>query len=620
MRPNFEFGAISARNEDRAKTPITWIQTTDGRWEVCSRFGDDIYDFTGYVTNPAAHSRRLDLTSLPAAWSDSFRETLVAFWVFGRPSAAGPPKASTVIATGSSLLMFIKWLNRVGVTRFSQLQPIHAATYAQYIKTTPLPPRYGKLGQLRTPRSVEGALQSVSLAWDLRGYLRDAPLTSPWGDRGGQTKNSVSRGDRHRSKTYCLTEDEAKALFTASETMLKDSQRWIGIWEAVQQRRSSTPLTYRDPNDAERENKWLKKTHGISFRFLRWRLRDIRAAIAFRVGLLVGQRVSEILSLDMRCCVKREQGSEMLTYLRGKTYKGRDQGCEATEWLAPDSIADYVSMLERIRQAAEHRISLQLQALKSDKSEVVEPQLQRTLAEVVDGYNALFAKGIDTYGLVKRLHRTEFSALLNVVRERAGVRCKITPHVLRRTFAVNVVHSCNGDLRYLRQHFQHWSLETTALYASNPASDKTMLEEIALEISRSNVGTVKEWFKPETTLAGGAGNHIAAMRQRPEFRGSTIDDQEAIVRSLLAGFSVRDTGHSHCLFRDVPSCGGRGLYDPRECGTCSSAVITKREVPVWRQLAVHNQQIIEREDSGPAAIQVAQRSLMVIKAILQPFE
>ena len=62
--------------------------------------------------------------------------------------------------------------------------------------------------------------------------------------------------------------------------------------------------------------------------------------------------------------------------------------------------------------------------------------------------------------------------------KQCGVTIDLTPHMFRRTFACYVAKSAYGDLRYLRQHFKHWSLDMSMMYALNEEQDAELYDEI----------------------------------------------------------------------------------------------------------------------------------------------
>jgi len=608
---------------DRSKLPVTWFCAPDGSLRVLSRYGDDVYDFRPYLQNPAQQSYQLDIMAVPEVWRASFRETIVAYWHFGR-SKHGAPKASTVVNAGIALIPFLRWLTTIGVHRFSDLQPIHAATYALHVKTTPIKVKGKRQGEQRSERGLENLLGVVSLAWDLREHLRDAPTKSPWGDRGGQTLHSQSRGSRIYAKTPCLEEHEVKALFDVCEGVLKQAEHYLGLWEILHNRRN-THLKggCRTAIYSYHESRWLQRSHGMTPRALTGKVHEVRGAIAFLLGLLVGQRVSELLSLETGCYFEREENGQIHSYVKGKTYKTRNEGCEQTEWLAPPYVGRLISFLERIRAPLVPRMQAGIVELEKEWEQTSDTSRKAKLSHHIDqvkrGSRALFFSYLGRRRATVIMRRAEFGRLLGLVRKASGINCVLAPHVLRRTFAVMVVHNCNGDLRYLRKHFQHWSLETTALYAANETRDQGVTDAIAEEMLRSKAELILQWLDPGYPLAGPAGEHFVRTRAKPEFRASTLADREKLACSLADGFDVRDTGHSYCIYQGVPSCGGRGLYDARACAECDGAVITRREVPIWREMAKQALKIESKADCGPSAQQVAKRSLDAIGEILRPF-
>ena len=64
------------------------------------------------------------------------------------------------------------------------------------------------------------------------------------------------------------------------------------------------------------------------------------------------------------------------------------------------------------------------------------------------------------------LSSTAINYRLQKLADSLGLDIKLASHRFRRTFASYVVHHKLGDLRYLRDHFKHWSLEMTVLYLS----------------------------------------------------------------------------------------------------------------------------------------------------------
>lgn len=93
-----------------------------------------------------------------------------------------------------------------------------------------------------------------------------------------------------------------------------------------------------------------------------------------------------------------------------------------------------------------------------------------------------------------------------------GIDWDLASHHFRRKFANYAARSQFGDLRYLRAHFKHWSMDMTLGYALNASQELALYAEIELELDGIKEDVVASWVKPGTPLAGGYGRNIVAWR------------------------------------------------------------------------------------------------------------
>ena len=121
---------------------------------------------------------------------------------------------------------------------------------------------------------------------------------------------------------------------------------------------------------------------------------------------------------------------------------------------------------------------VRIMAGKGDKDRIV--IISRELSQLLDSYissrlavetesKALFISG--------RKGRFDTSSVERIIRnagEEAGIAKKVTPHVLRHTFATSVLRN-GGDIRFIQQILGHSSLATTQIYTH---IDETVLKEM----------------------------------------------------------------------------------------------------------------------------------------------
>ena len=190
----------------------------------------------------------------------------------------------------------------------------------------------------------------------------------------------------------------------------------------------------------------------------------------------------------------------------------------------------------------------------------------------------------------------------------------LSTHQFRRTFAVFVAKNLIGDLRYLRHHFKHWSMDMTLHYARTDTSDETLISEIMSERDQINREIVSGWLSHDTPLAGGRGEAIMTFRSRNEVK--TAKNLPDAVSKIADGLFIRSTGHSWCM-TNTESCGGQGLYDSIHCTTCKNAVIDKSLVSVWRGIKAQEEEILAMDDAGEPVIHHAKQKIYAAEKIIK---
>lgn len=119
-------------------------------------------------------------------------------------------------------------------------------------------------------------------------------------------------------------------------------------------------------------------------------------------------------------------------------------------------------------------------------------------------------------------------------------------------------------------------------------------------LSCNAVADVRPWLESDAVLTGAGGERISALRR--SYQGGTSKSLEALVRSVSDDLMIRPTGHSWCLSGRSPTCGGRGLYDPPHCVSCTSGVIGKEHLDFWGELRLQQLEALRLADSGPGGM------------------
>ncbi len=601
--------------------PVTFCPDESGTFDVLSRYGDAVIDFS-YHCRTWHPEAKLRTASIPSGWHDSVLELVIAYWRYGRPGQ-GAPETTTVVSTIPKILHLTKYLASIGLSCFADVRPIHVQSYATLLKDSKVKRKAGL--KARSPLGLHGALSVLSLAWDMRQHISDSMTFAPL-ERGDLSFMSdyINRGPR-RPRTKALSDTQSTSLFLACEDCLSKFDSLYPLHLRVEAWR--------------RDNRGLQSGHaryrkdlanyavsqGMPLAEIGTGLTQCMAAAFIELGLLVGLRISELLDLRAGCYYETEIEGRVIGWLRGRTFKMRKKGAEAAVWMAPRRVGEIIRILENLSKDRRDHLAQKIKTMQAELAALGanspgRKSLIRSLARLSYSQDHLFivvprGNGRGAGNVVGRVGARYW---IQTMSRRAGLTCPLSIHVLRRTFAVTVTHQCAGDLRYLKQHFQHWSIETTQLYAMHDEREKELIDEIANEMLLHKTAVVANWLTPGTTLSGKAGRHISGEREKPEFRGATPKRLADLTKGLAEGVVLRSTGHSWCISSGLPTCGGQGLYDATHCADCDGAVVAEEHKKVWTGLALQMLEVERLSDCGPSGADLVRRSLDSFDRILEP--
>ena len=151
-----------------------------------------------------------------------------------------------------------------------------------------------------------------------------------------------------------------------------------------------------------------------------------------------------------------------------------------------------------------------------------------------------------------------------------------------------VVHHKLGDLRYLRDHFKHWSLDMTILYGMNDKQDLELYDEIYAAFDNKRQGIIGHWLESDTPLSGGLANQIRNLRDKGTLT-RTYKSLAAMIEHLSEQIYIRSTGLAWCTNDDGSCAGGR-------CEECEHGVIDDKKQAFWE--GVYAQQIELKQIEG----------------------
>ena len=614
---------------------------------VLSMFENSVWDFTPYIQNRNVSRSRavinFDVTlhnnsrltdKVNQRLLDDLRDYLYTRLFVPHPKSGKTLKHHTLIAKYRAYQALINFVLANGINAVSGFRPVHTQQFIEYVR-------------VRNPSvNANTLVKYLSIIEDLYHFqanLKHGIQQHPWPESSsihlaGDRKNN---GARFIKKTPRIPDYISADLLQKSVLFLKQHSRLIllvnnklevqtdvefnklidkGIqYKSIMSDRADVNTIYaanRTYAFCKFRNSLLKEFGFESSRKLTLLTNTARTCCYIIIAMLTGMRNSEISSLK-KGCLARGKGwdDEEYLWLHGLTYKLEDEP-KPVKWMVPDIVTVAISHLEGMVPVYSRAIKRHLPYI-TDKEKYEQSDLINHLF-VCKAYQS------NTYNCVSNSHwnrelmeiANEFELVTkdaeNDLKLEAGAVFPIKSHMFRRTYATFAARSALGDIRYLREHFKHISIDMSLHYAKHEDFDDTLFDEILTERNTLQRSLVSDWLTTETPLTGGRGETIATFRQRGQLK--TADNQTKLLNQISDSVYVRGTGHSWCL-ASGDGCGGEGLYDALICSDCDNAVINRSLLPVWSEIEKQNQEILSLNDSGIGTKSHATKLIAVSKRI-----
>jgi hypothetical protein len=282
-------------------------------------------------------------------------------------------------------------------------------------------------------------------------------------------------------------------------------------------------------------------------------------------------------------------------------------GAGQTEWMISEAAVTALRVMERWAKPYQDQISAEVEARRARNPR--DPEI----AEAMRHQTALFLGAEPRRGnQVRTLSGGAFSLALKAFAQSCGLQWTLASHQFRRKFANYAARSQFGDLRYLKEHFKHWSIEMTLGYAMNESQEMDLYAEIQEELDGIKTDVVESWLQPGARLGGGYGASIVAWRGSNPI--TMFRDHKHMVRSLAESTPIRSNGHAWCT-ADDDLCVGNDLEKTR-CNSCSNAVIGLKHANIYRGLHDHLQEVAMLQDIGEGGRRLVERDMKRCRSVL----
>ena len=573
---------------------ITYLKLDNGHYHVLSRYEQDKWILPGHWFPSAAREsektlnfRRIDTPALRDA-----AKVVMARLLWGDEAISGKRRGGTLINSFGHIVSWLNWLPTLGVTELSAVTPLVAMQYVTHVKS--LISNHGKRKGMPLASSTM-CFRFLALEACYQ-QLRDTQygFAHPWPESSAV---ALSGFNLHgKAKTEIIPDDVLAPLFQYSESMLNrapESLRLQGLLAEF------VPTSKNKSSHGTERTQFLKQ-HGWASgcRAFNKEITTLRDSCLFIILMTTGIRVHELCNLTQGNWYSEVRDGERFYFLGSKSEK-TDAG--DTHWLCPEIAIDALKVLGDLMLPMQQLLEQQLEAARqaSDAQEVA--RLMRCSGSVVLG-KTLRQNKVDV------LSGNAINTGLQKLADSLGLDIKLASHRLRRTFASYVVHHKLGDLRYLRDHFKHWSMEMTVIYAMNEMQDLELYDEIYAAFDDERQGIIGHWLEPDTPLTGGLANQVRKLRDKgtPTRTHKTRAD---MIKHISDQIYLRSTGLAWCT-NDDGSCAG-GF-----CEECEHGVIDDKKQDFWR--GVYEQQIELRliDDAGEVGKRTIDKAIVRCEKVL----
>ncbi|HDR8961665.1 site-specific integrase [Burkholderia vietnamiensis] len=579
---------------------IVSMRKIGGTWVIVSRYGEDIWWLTSTRTNVVKAAKKLDFVAIPQDFRSVAKAVMYRLMRRGR---IGQKRlaAATLHQTLESLRLFFGYLQGLGISNLTNVSPLACTNYAQT--------RKARSGRPLAPSTLARRLVAVETLYELSQYT-DTPIPEhPWPHSTAALLANDKKGRDGSTKKTPLIPDEVFAiLFKSAWEVIQGADRLLDLREEMAR------IATRSTNVSrwtlrERRNERLREL-GFEGGFgqLRSSLLDIRTAAYIVVASLSGCRNHELAFLRTNAYYTTEDNDgERYWWMRSKSTK-TDEG--AAEWMIPEVAVTALQVMERWSAPYHVILRHEIACLRA-----VDP-LDLRIGEAEEHLDALFVGKDSAKGnLVRTLGLAALNEQLRAFADRLGLSWELASHQFRRKFANYAARSQFGDLRYLKQHFKHWSIDMTLGYALNESQEMTLYFEIEDELDELKEEVVSGWLDSSTPLAGGYGKSIMDWRSRDE-SVVLFKSHAHMVKSIAHSTAIRSNGHAWCT-ADDNRCVGNTLERTRCAGGCSSAVIAPQHAFIYQGLRDHLATLLDADDIGKGGRARVQRDLDRCTDVLQ---
>lgn len=591
-------------SESERDALIITATQVDGHWVIVSRYGDDIWRLDGFTSNVPASGKRLNFGTVPPAFRAVMKAMLYRYLRRGR-RGAGRPKGSSLQQMFSAARPFLRYLEAFKLDHLSAVTPMVCATYVASCKAHRQ--RHRSKGKPLSQRCLEVRYRTVEALHDLSQYTDDPMPQQPWSETSARAMAGLI-GIAQGGKTPLIPDDVFCTLFGRAYQQVEGGQKMLDLRDeldaiAAQRKELSVEGLIWVKNRRLSARGW----EGGLRAFIK-ALTDLRTACYIVLASTSGCRNHELANLKSGAHHRTEDDEGTIYHWMRSRSDKTDAGIH--DWMIPEATVRALRLMER--WSGPYQAMIASEIAQRRRVNPHDPQI----TEALKHRHALFLGAAMGGSQVRTLSATAWGPYLKAFAKGCGLSWILTSHQFRRKFANYAAHSRFGDLRYLKEHFAHWSLDMTLGYAMDDSwgqhLDLELYADIQAEVEDIQLGVVENWLGDEP-LAGGYGRALKQWQREPQ-NLLIFKDHDSMLKSIAESTAIRSNGHAWCT-ADNDGCVGNSLERTR-CSGCDHSVIGSTHATIYQRLYDDLKGLLLCEDIGEGGRQRVERDLNRCRDVL----
>jgi len=568
---------------------VTYINLASGDYQTLSRYEEDEWVFPSSKGAKGVTSGQLKLNF--ATISD-IQMKRMAKWVIWSKMKTGLAVA-TLLRSLDELRHYFRWISDSDTAAVQGLTAFTSNAYVKYVNTL-TSKRKGEVKPFalgsKTHKFI--ALECLYQYCEAFDFVKEHPWVESSASEQAGWVGEPLKEERTKAKTPIIPDDVLIPLCQFTKSYLDRADEL----KALSEKLDTFVPTAKDTSYQTTQKRKYLQTISTEYQALGTLSEDLlllRDSCIFWLLLTTGMRIHELLGIK-RGAYRSETRDDITYYYIETESKKTHTGL--AEWIAPEIATQAIDILSRLSAPLQAQLEHDIDKAKTnnDHKEV------HRLEEISN--HLCLSKSLMNKNAITLLSGVTITAfrLPNLCKQ-IGSDWNLSAHQFRRTFANYAVHSELGDLRALKEHFKHWSIAMTALYAFNDDLDAELFEELLREKYLVEEEIKQDWFELDTPITGGAmAQNIKRVREDGELI-KTFGSRSDMAKAYSSSIPIRSTGIGWCTNDDECKCG--------KPESCESGIVDKRHLPYWEGMLVQQMKLIQLDDIGEAGREAAKKGM-----------